>query len=656
MSNMGCRILYVLPDVDQEMLMTTSTVRILYTVREDGDARPDPTLQAEWNTGTKFVDAQRVTNQVVPLVASTPVGRATLSEFLQEDGVSMWQFMLSYVYPKLMRAVDYIEKLDPLLSELRPDRVVGFFSHGALDHRIWCGALEAVAEKHGVPSALMPIEADSPGKRIGRALHYLRVNRPGWTTFWGLISLVLMMLGGPIARTMRPLRRNGKLVLFTSYARYWTRLADGSWTDEQFSSILRELRTQGLDCFLGLDTPYTLDVHTLRSFITRLWKDPTVAWRSFMGYVDYAPWKRRKFNQRWWSAWTRLRRDVVFLEKFTHLGVRLMPSLEAELEKIFRFDMPFCSLVRQGARTILDSEQPDLVVLTYEQGPYQRALIIEAAVRQIPSIALQHGSISADHYDYVHDKVTLDARAEPNSFAIPTVTCVFGETTKKVLTDIGRYPPEAVAVTGNWKHDDVVHYRDRTDPRLLARSFGLDPDLPVIGVLTADQASPEMIRVVLETAARRTRTAVRVKLHPCESVLNARTLLDQLHHPQETLVEGRLKDVIMVSTIVICQVSTTILETILFDKPVIVVNARRLSIAEEYKAGAFCLYVEDLAELPGKINLLLDDAASRASLAAARPAFVARELFAADGNSSRRVAEVIAAAQCCSSDRNQIKG
>ena len=90
----------------------------------------------------------------------------------------------------------------------------------------------------------------------------------------------------------------------------------------------------------------------------------------------------------------------------------------------------------------------------YETGLFARAMTIEAHRAGIPSFGLQHAFIHPEHEYYLHCSIQPrpDMKQYNDGMIVPSKTLVYGDYPRRVLTENGHYPSDAVEVVGcDWR-------------------------------------------------------------------------------------------------------------------------------------------------------------------------------------------------------------
>ena len=74
----------------------------------------------------------------------------TLLEFVWYHGISMWQFLPSYLWPTFFRAVELIDLLRPLLDQTT-SRLIRIFPAADYTDSIWQGVIRSLGRQRGIP-------------------------------------------------------------------------------------------------------------------------------------------------------------------------------------------------------------------------------------------------------------------------------------------------------------------------------------------------------------------------------------------------------------------------------------------------------------------------------------------------------------------------
>lgn len=634
---MATRLHLRLDDLSRHEIIVTARIRIFYACDEDGQ----DLVRLAWQQVDADGDYRR-TNALVDRLVGATVGGKPLASLLSAHGVGLLQFAPSYVWPSLFVTTQLAELLEPLFSQARPTVVVLHGAGGPYGH-IWEALTATFAVKAGARLERRSLARRWAFATIGEKLK-LRLRG------WGCAYLVRHWRRRATAYRKTPIgvesvgeaEGNGTILFVTLGDRHWKQVRGGDGMDEQCYPIALALANSGYHDLRFIDAQGVDDVR-LGQRNGKL-GGARVQWKRFGGFsgvmVGYflSNWLRLDCLRR------KTMNDYEFNQSLTYRGVSLVPALTETFRMLF-LDIAFeAQEFMVAAARVIREESPAAIVLTYETGPAQRAMIIEAQRAGIPTVGLQHGMIFDNHYDYMHDRVTTTPLEVPGAIAIPNVTCVWGGLWRDTLVNQGHYPANALEVTGNWRYDDIERTRDAaTQP--LASIDGIAGFRRVIAILTAGADIETYVRSCLALVTGLGDFTPVVKLHPSENPKGIEAVIAAAGLPAATLYTGDLAALLVRSEVVISQFSTAVTEALLLDRPVVLVNLTHLKFTSAYQASDACLYAESAAELETCVRQLIGEPAVAARVAECRRRFVGQTCFHLDGGAAARVARrVIAAA------------
>jgi hypothetical protein len=616
-------------------------VKIFYKVAEEVKAEPKPREPsgASWKWIQSDGDYRR-TNALFNELQDAKVGDRTLLDYVRYEGVSMWQFLPSWLWPSFFRAVETIEILDRLVGESEPDRLVALEVDDSTSH-IWEGVLSAIGEKHGLAVEILQSSLQKRASRASGGAVYaigrtaIRALKKAKTTLQSVKTLPENVT--TYSRTASI--DSTTLVMLTLGRRHWVDKPDepGQKYDEQFYPLMPALRRAGWRRFVIIDCE-GLPENELAKRLSE--KESDVFWRSFYSYSSGLRATRARAKATFSAMWEEIKNDASFDSCFCYRGVRLMPSLGREMEAAFLRLLPECAVFLAAGQNILNREKPGAVMATYQEGPWARAVIIEASKAGLPTVGLQHGMIFDNHYDYMHKNIVTGPHTALG-FAVPRLTCVWGSFWKDVLTRAGHYPPEAVVVTGNWRYDKILVWAEKADMADMRRRFGLPPEKEIVTVLSAHLDTMEFVEETLAVLSRFPALTLLIKLHPADNPGPVRAIVERAGYPRTTLTDGTLVEAILVADLVISQISTVVSEAALLGKPVILVNFQKLAGWDAYVKEGICEYATTREELTCALSGVLKDETVLERMRAARHRFIDRFYNGADGRGAENVAKAL---------------
>jgi len=612
-------------------------IRVYYRTAKDSRIEYFDPKQSSW----KFLQSQgyyRETNELLNRLQDTHVEGKTLAEFVSYDGVSMWQFLPSYIWPSFFLAVQLTDVVCKIVEDTAPGEI-HVFPVSDYTARIWDELVRSIGRIYGVPV----VSANSIGwrrmlrrrlRRIGLGRLVLQVRRIPQTLSFAYEQAKRrnkITSGGGSARV---------LLFLTLGRRHWLpNPSDPAHKyDEQIYPLLPALRRCGWRRFVSIDCQDS-DRKELEKR-----NQPDLRWQRFSSYRSVVDPTFGNARAVFAGMFEVLKSDPEFQSGLCYRKVCLASALEDVMQKAFTQILPECARMLTIAKRMLNQEQPGALIATYETGPWTRAVIIQAARAGIPTIGLQHGAL-VDSPDYMHRHITTDPIADPSGFVVPRITCVWGAAWKRELTKKGHYPPGAVVVTGSWRHDHLTQIAGSEYAPRMRRSLGYSDGKKVVLILSSGFGVLYYLRKCLEVIASRADLTPLIKLHPgVDDPKPVRDMLGQLGYPETILTEGQLGQAMLPSDLVISQISTVVSEAAIFEKPVILVNFGDFPYADLYVNQGICLYVTDPADLPSAIEKAINDQRVVAKMTAAQREFVSQFFFRIDGCASQRVVKALEAA------------
>jgi UDP-N-acetylglucosamine 2-epimerase len=261
----------------------------------------------------------------------------------------------------------------------------------------------------------------------------------------------------------------------------------------------------------------------------------------------------------------------------------------------------------------------------------------------VQTIALQHGVITSHSFEY---KFTPNERggSGPNSklSVVPSKFAVYGVSTKEVLQRM-QYPHARIAVTGSPQYDTAVRFSKLLDRRQILKTLNVNPDRKVITLTTQPIQMKELfMRLVLNAVKNLKNVLLIVKPHPSEGGKWYTDFIERMPTRNAMVLppDYNTMKALCVSDLVITMFSTTALEAMMLAKPVITINLEKGTTSPFAKGGSI-LNVSTSKELLEAINRVLTNDDFRRRLLSRQNIFLSEQLQGIDGQSSKRVINLI---------------
>lgn len=344
-----------------------------------------------------------------------------------------------------------------------------------------------------------------------------------------------------------------------------------------------------------------------------------------------------------YTHFRRLLRSASFRNAARIKGVDCWPVIREQLAGIVWLQWPWSVRAMDEAAASLESLRPKGIVTYAEAGGWGRALILEARRRQIPSAGLQHGFIYRHWLNYLHEPDEMLGNATAG-FPHPTRTLLFDDFAAHHLRVNGRFPPDALCVTGSPRLDALrerVATLTRSAVDEARRSADLRPNETFVLVTTKEREARPYLTALVSAAAALPRTILVIKPHPAETSEAYRPFSEGQPHVRVLASDAPLAPLLAAARAVVTVNSTVAVDAGLLGIPALSVGLPN-NLSPFVDAGAMA-GTSGTAELPERLRQILYDDGFRQQLDRDRRGFLARFAMAADGRAAERSAEAVLA-------------
>jgi hypothetical protein len=315
-----------------------------------------------------------------------------------------------------------------------------------------------------------------------------------------------------------------------------------------------------------------------------------------------------------------------------------VPLLRRAVARIAGWDMTVSAI----ARCLRRAGNVKAVLVCEEMYPMGMMDIAAAHRLGVPAIGVQHGTLFPMHLIYTVPPGQVAGSPIPDRFA------VFGDYDREVLSQVGSFPADRIAVTGSQRLDHLVS--NPPDPRAAREQLGLPTDKKIL--LLATQFYPwflEAGKAVFTAVAGRDDCIVCVKTHPRDVPLDVyRQLAADVGATNVRFYDSHFDELLAACDVLISGSSTTMFEAILLGRDAICVN-----FSDEVDRYT---YVSSGAALPATTNDQARAAVAQVlagevvKLAEGRAKFITRHAgHTATGQGTKAIADLVV--QCALSGR-----
>lgn len=438
---------------------------------------------------------------------------------------------------------------------------------------------------------------------------------------------------------------NGKTVMITVHDRDWRNMPSATgrqWKgDLFFHSIISDLQKKGFRVVMV--TPLKADLMSgVKTMIGRMeHQQENLIHREFNSYWSMKIWKMENDAKRSFrDVWRRASRDKGLISVLRRVG------WEDELPYYFDNIFGYVAKSLEMARRLVDEENPDFILVSSEHGIVQKSIMVAGKLKEIPTMALQHGTVGRIHKGYMSWKGSISKSGDVRSpfCPIPDKTAVFGPYYLDLLTKAGDYPPSSVVATGQPRYDALVEAGRVYDRDKFCEKLGLDGKKKLVLVVTENLPISEgsaFLKSVLRSLRDFPELQIVIKPHPAE-VGEWYVELVRKEGVKAKIMSKRADtyEPLYACDLLVASYSTVILEAIILGKLCVTAYLMKGSDPTPYfKDVTLRVYKEE--DLGPAIKKTLYDDKVREALKQAGAKFVFEHAYRMDGRATERVTDLI---------------
>ena len=292
---------------------------------------------------------------------------------------------------------------------------------------------------------------------------------------------------------------------------------------------------------------------------------------------------------------------------------------------------------------IIKKVKPKCFFLSCEYNNTQRAITHIARLQNILVFAIQHGVIHPTHYGYI-----LDKKYE-GKILLPDITFVSGQYQYDMLTKNSIYQPDQVVITGQPRYDILFHAQKVYPKKDFCKRYKIPMDHKIILWTTqcndpdvTEEEKIETFGVVFETMKYVKNATLIVKQHKGEAEKYTQMIKKYLEeyniNAHLAPKESEACELEFICDVMITRNSTTGMEAIALNRPLIVLNLSGLPDVVDYVEQGVAIGVYKKEDLKKAIEKLLQDSSE---LEKNRDNYVRKYLHKIDGKSTERVVNFI---------------
>ena len=418
--------------------------------------------------------------------------------------------------------------------------------------------------------------------------------------------------------------------------------------DAFFDSVISMLRKNDENEII---TTYPLgySISDLKVIIDKRRSQKDIIHKPFDVYWSLDVWGKGREAKKYFSdLWNDLKSDEKFKKLLEYKDIKF-DLFEDRFSHYFLTVFGIMVEYIEMAKRMIEEEKPDLILILNEYGRFERALVIAGKLKGIPVLAVQHGAIYPTHegYMYAQDEISRDGSVTSPYCPIPDIAAVYGPYHKDILTKMSAYPDDNVVVTGQPRYD-ILYFADKVySKEKFFKKYKIPLDQKIVLWATAftgisDSENIKHLKTVFETMQIVKAATLIIKPHPGEGERYTKMITDYLtKYKIDAIMTPKKSDIyeqLFVCDLMMTSSSTTAMEAIALNKPVIVLNLSGNPDVIDYVGQGIAIGVYDEKDLkPAIENLLKDDA----ELANNRERYIEMFLYKIDGKASERVVNLI---------------
>ena len=442
-------------------------------------------------------------------------------------------------------------------------------------------------------------------------------------------------------------------ILITAQSLQWKIIRDRSTKelkkgDAFFDSIISTLRENDENEII---TTYPLgySISDLKVIMDKRRTQKDIIHKPFDVYWSLDVWgKGRKAKKYFPCLWKDLKKNEKFKKLLEYKDIKF-DLFEDRFSHYFIIVFGIIVEYIEMAKRLIEEEKPDLILLLNEYGRFERALVIAGKLKGIPVLAVQHGVIHPTHEGYMHtkDEISPDGSVKSPYCPIPDITAVYGTYHKDLLTKVSAYPADSVVVTGQPRYDILYHADEVYNRERFLERYGINSDHKIILWTTqchglSDEENIKNFETLFETIQNVRGAALIIKQHPGEGKRYTKIIQKHLgDYKMNAVIMPKDSDTyeqLFVCNLMITRHSTTAMEAVALNKPVVILNLSGEPDPVEYVEEGVALGVYKEEDLKPAIEKLLKD---DSELARNRAKYIEKYLYKIDGKSTERVVKLI---------------
>lgn len=448
-----------------------------------------------------------------------------------------------------------------------------------------------------------------------------------------------------------------KKILITAFNMDWRKILDTSTmklkkSDAFFDSIFTELLKRNYEIITTCQYSIRGVFFGLKIIIEKRKKQKGIIHKPLNNYWSYQAWKKSRLAKKYFKKiWEELENDDTFKNLWKYNNRNLYELIKDDLAYYFTQSFPQIIKYTETVKRLLSKEKPDLILLQDEYGGFGKSLIVTGKLRNIPTLAIQHGIIHPFHYGYIHAKNEISQTGSIKSpyCPIPDKIAVYGSYFKRFLTQKTSYPKDSIVITGQPRYDILTKPDKIFSKKKVFKRLRINPDKKLIVWTTqshglSKEENKKLFYAVYKTTKKLSdKIQLVVKLHPREKKVHMHRDIAKKVGINPIIIKNiNIYELLYACDAMITRHSTTATEAVILNKPVIILNlSGQPDPVAYYTKSNVALGVYQEEKLLFAIESVLYDEEIKNKLTANRKKFISEHCYKIDGKATERIVKLI---------------
>jgi len=557
----------------------------------------------------------RLTVNEIKKIQNSFMNGKKVFELFEYDNISLWWFFYPEIFTKLFKVINFIENFTNFIEKTKPNLVK------IEDDFFYYEIIKQICESFNIKftySKRKVLKFDVEEKTKFKARQY-KVK----SIFNSKINKRLDLFSKQKSKSYSLKNK----IIFSTYALYRRGIFNfekgvtekGEFLIQDLINLLnKENQCIGFDIF-----SYSFPEEN--SFNERL--------NSEMSWLPLEFFHKKHFNEKeekkFLQKFEKIVKSKDFQNLFHYKKISFWKQISQDFHKMkFAYGLPYWIRTIYSLQKEFVNDAPKAVFLIYETGPQSLAIIAACHKLGIKTIGIQHGMIHDYHPYYLHGEFLSSKHTL--GFPFPDNLLLFGNIPKDILEKNG-YPKNQLIVLGNPTFFNLGTIQKYLKKESIYEKYHLENNKKIILYLSSGfqlvQKSKkpnfdiQVWKYLVEKFGDNDKISIIFKPHPHEKHDIFQKFLDKNKSSNLKIIQGNLLELIHISSAVISITSTSLIDSMCFNKPAIQLLFDRTKFTmpyDEYEA----VLKSKLNNLDENIQKIIQDVSLRQKLIEQEKEFV----------------------------------